>query len=351
MSSAMTPLQRVLTALGHQEADRVPFFLFLSLHGARELGMPLRQYFSRGENVAEAQLRMQNRYGHDCLDGFFYAPAEIEAWGGEVVWFEDGPPNSATPFLSDVRAIAGLKPPRVEETPVLVEALKAISLMKEQSSLIPILGVAISPFSLPVMQMGFEAYLQLILEQPEAFWQLMRVNEEWCVSWANAQLSAGATAIAYFDPVSSPTVIPPDLYRKTGFLVACRTLPRILGPTVTHLASGRALPILDDLAATGTAGVGVSALEDLAELKRVASGKLALLGNLNGIQMRHWTAADAEREVKQAIAKAGKGGGFILADNHGEIPWQVSEGTLSAIADTVRRWGHYPLDWIDESLT
>ncbi|MGR8935731.1 MAG: methylcobamide--CoM methyltransferase MtbA, partial [Gammaproteobacteria bacterium] len=45
------------------------------------------------------------------------------------------------------------------------------------------------------------------------------------------------------------------------------------------------------------------------------------------------------------IAKAGRGGGFILADNHGEIPWQVPEAILLAIGDAVERWGRYPLDW------
>ena len=32
-----------------------------------------------------------------------------------------------------------------------------------------------------------------------------------------------------------------------------------------------------------------------------------------------------------------------LADNHSEIPWQVSDEILKTIADAVRRWGAYPL--------
>jgi uroporphyrinogen decarboxylase len=52
-------------------------------------------------------------------------------------------------------------------------------------------------------------------------------------------------------------------------------------------------------------------------------------------------------EVKSAIAKAGRGGGFILSDNHSEIPWQVPDGVLLAIGDAVERWGRYPLDWIE----
>jgi uroporphyrinogen decarboxylase len=69
-----------------------------------------------------------------------------------------------------------------------------------------------------------------------------------------------------------------------------------------------------------------------------------VLGNLNGIEMRRWRAEETENKVREAIAQAGPGGGFILSDNHGEIPWQVSDETLLAIGETVRRWGSYPID-------
>ncbi|CAB1083024.1 hypothetical protein JY97_14385 [Alkalispirochaeta odontotermitis] len=62
-----TSRQRVLTALGHTEPDRVPFFLLLTVHGAKELNLSIRSYFSKAENVVEGQLRMRAKYGHDCL--------------------------------------------------------------------------------------------------------------------------------------------------------------------------------------------------------------------------------------------------------------------------------------------
>ncbi len=83
--------------------------------------------------------------------------------------------------------------------------------------------------------------------------------------------------------------------------------------------------------------------EDLAELKAAAAGRTTLLGNLDGLSMRRWNAERAESEVRRAIEAAAPGGGFILADNHGEIPWQVSEDTLLAISDAVDRWGRYPI--------
>ncbi|MDM8530160.1 uroporphyrinogen decarboxylase family protein [Anaerolineales bacterium HSG25] len=343
--TTMTSLQRVLTTLGHQEPDRVPLFLLVTMHGAKELGLSIKEYFSKAENVVEGQLRMRAKYRHDCLNGLFYAPIEVEAWGGEVIYVENGPPNSGRPFIRKPEDIKTVEPPNVKESKCLGEALKAINMMKEKvGDDAPIIGVAVSPFSLPVMQMGFDKYIELMYEQPDLFNLLMKKNEEFCVAWANAQLEAGATAICYFDPVSSVTISTRDMYLKTGFEIAKRTIARINGPTATHVASGRCLPIVGDIAQTGTVVVGTSVDEDLAEMKAACKGKLTVLGNLNGIEMRNWTPEQTETIVKDAIAKAGPGGGYIMADNHGEIPWQVPEEVLLGISEAVHKWGRYPIE-------
>jgi len=344
----MTSMQRVRATMAGQEPDRVPLFLSCTLHGAKELGLSIRDYFSRAEHVVEGQMRLLHKYRSDCLSPFHYASIELEAFGGDTHFIEDGPPNAAAPVIHQSEDIDHLLQPKISQAAGLQRVLETTRQLKARvGATVPILGSVISPFSLPIMQMGFGPYLELIHEQPQRFERLMAVNQAFCVEWANAQLEAGATAIAYADPMSSTTIIPRQLYLQTGHHIAIDTLRQIHGPTAIHLASGRGLPIANDLIATGAVAVGVSALEDLAEWKAAAHGQVTVIGNLNGVTMRHWTAALAQAEVKQAIAKAGRGGGFILADNHGEIPWQVPDEVLLALRDAVDRWGNYPLDWVE----
>jgi len=337
-------MSRLLTALSFREPDRVPFFLLLTMHGAIELGIPIKDYFSKAANVIEGQLRMRKKYRHDCFYTFFYAPIEVEAMGGEVFYREDGPPNSGKPLINKWEEIEKLSPPPVADAPCLQKVIEATKgLKKEVGNDVPIIGVVMSPFSLPVMQMGFEKYIHFLYEQPRLFEQLMTINENFCTEWANAQLEAGATAICYFDPVSSITIIPKEKYLETGFKVAKRTIARINGPTATHMASGLCLPIVDELIESGTNVIGVSALENLESLKKNCRKKLAILGNLNGIEMRRWTEEETERIVKETIKKGAPGGGLILSDNHGEIPWQIPEEVLLAISNAVHKWGKYPI--------
>jgi uroporphyrinogen decarboxylase len=331
--------------MGFKEPDRVPWFLLCTMHGAKELGLPLREYFSRPEYVARGQVALQKKYGSDCYYALFSAAAEADAWGTGIIWRDDGPPNAGAPVIRRPEDIETLAIPDIGTNPSLQKTLRLVELLKKAAgSDIPIISAVVSPYSVPVMQMGFEPYIDLMYSQPDLFRALMKKNVEFCIAWANALFDAGATALGYFEPLASPDMIPPDLYRKTGLVAAQKVLPKVKGPMAVHLASGRTLPIIRDVAEAGFVGLGFSTNDDVASVKKTCRGKLTMMGNLNGIEMRRWTTAEAERVTKDIIQMAGPGGGFILSDNHGEIPWQVPESVLLAIGRAVKKYGTYPLD-------
>jgi uroporphyrinogen decarboxylase len=337
-------MDRTLAALSHKEPDRVPLFLLTTMHGAKELHMSLQSYFHSAENVIKGQLRLREKYQGDCYYPLFYGALETEAWGGGVRFYADGPANAGEPIIRDIAAISTIQAPQISSSPRLREALKAIKGLHEAAQgEVPVVGCIMSPFSVPIMQMGFEAYLDLLFHHEDRFWELMEKNEAFAMEWGNAQLEAGATALGYFDPVSSTTIIGKEKFIRTGLPIAKRVMGALKGPCTMHFASGRCLDILDRVVETPAVGIGVSSLEDIGELKHRCAGKLALLGNLDGISMRRWTPAETERQVRMAITKAGRGGGLLLAENHGEVPFQVPDEVLLAIRRAVDKFGTYPL--------
>jgi uroporphyrinogen decarboxylase len=171
----------------------------------------------------------------------------------------------------------------------------------------------------------------------------MKINEEFCVSWANAQLEAGATAICYYNPLSSYSIIERKTYLTSGYELDKRTISRINGATATHLASAISLPAIEEIINTKTAILGFSTDDDLISIKKAAKDRICLLGNLNAVEMANWSKEKVHKEVKNIIFKAGEGGGLIISDNHGEIPWQVPEEVLLEISKAVRLYGNYPL--------
>jgi uroporphyrinogen decarboxylase len=342
--SKMTSMDRTAAAMSHKEPDRVPLFLLMTMHGARELGMSLHDYFRSAENVVRGQVRLREKFHSDCYLPFFYGAIEMEAWGGDVIFYADGPPNAGEPIIKDLAQISTIKPPDIDSSPRLREVLKAIRGLSEASNgEVPVVGNVVSPFSAPIMQMGFEAYIDLLFHHEDRFWELMEKNVAFAIEWANAQLEAGANSIGYADPMSSTTIIGKEKFIQTGFPLAKRTMSGIKGDCLMHFASGRCLGILDKILETPAVGIGVSSLEDLTEFKQRVGDKLTLVGNLDGISMRRWTPLEAERQVRMAIMKGGKGGGFALAENHGEVPFQVPDEVLFSIYRSVEKFGHYPL--------
>jgi uroporphyrinogen decarboxylase len=339
-TSDMTSMERVLNTLTGKPTDRVPLFLPVTLHGAKLLGLTIRDYFSKAEHVVEGQLRLRARYGHDFFYPLSSAAAEAGAWGCEVVYHDDGPPNTGAPVVTRFEQISGLAVPRLDECPGLLRVLEVERQLHQRAAgEVPILGVIIGPTSLPIMQLGFERYLDLLSERPELFERLLQLNEEFCVTWANAQLRAGCTAIGIFEPMISPAMADPSIRRRWAIPSMRRCIARIQGPVVMHGGSARMRGALEDVIAAGAAIVAVSAEDSLEEMAAAAAGRITLVGNLNALDLRRWGPDEAAEQVKRAVAAAGPGRRFILADNHGEIPWQVPDRALLALAEAVRAHG------------
>ncbi|MGO9257608.1 MAG: uroporphyrinogen decarboxylase family protein, partial [Bryobacteraceae bacterium] len=108
----MTPLEILAAAINGEPAPRIPVFCNLLDQGARELGMTQKEYYARGENVAEAQLKMLARYGHDNVWSLSYVGVEAEILGcREILFNDEGVPNVADFVIKTYDGIAKLEIP------------------------------------------------------------------------------------------------------------------------------------------------------------------------------------------------------------------------------------------------
>ncbi|NOW07670.1 uroporphyrinogen decarboxylase family protein [Clostridium beijerinckii] len=346
MEKRYTSMERVLTTMSKHEPDKVPLFLMCTHYCAKFLEMPIKNYFSKPENVAKGQMILLKKFNNDCLNPFYSAAHEYAAFGSEVIFDEAGAPNAGEPIIKNFDDILKLQLPDVKNSKILRSCLETISILKKEVGMsVPIAGGVLSPFSLPILQMGFDKYIELIYEKPELLNHLIKINERFCTEWANMQLRAGATFISYIDSMSVSSVIPKSIYLKTGFPSAKRTIPTIKSDVAIATSSASSASILEEILEAGIKAILVSHSDDLAEIKKKVDQRATLLGNLNGIEMCRWTRSDAEYNVREAIRKAGAGGGFILCDSLGDIPYQVSEDILYEISESVNKWGRYPLNW------
>ena len=256
----MNAFERVVTVLQGGIPDCVPVFPVLLQQGAAELNLSLPEYFSCGKNWASGQLRLWQRYGHDCVFGIPHVVEDATAFGASLMYFENGPPGVGRMVIKSYEDWFNLEVPDPAEIPDLVETLLAIEWLKAQvGGEVPVAGACIAPFSLPSMLMGTEQWMRLLFLEPpevraEVMPQILNITTEFCVRWANLQLEVGADAVVLADGMASAAVITRNQFIDLALPSVRNTLARINGPVI-HEGVGDIYPMLDLLVDTGAGGV------------------------------------------------------------------------------------------------
>ncbi len=339
----ITSFERLSTALRLGTPDRVPVVLVAPLHGAKELGLPIPEYFSRAENVAEGQLRFVQRVGHDNVDAFFYFGLEAKAFGAEVIFPDNQSPRVGAPILRDPSKIDALEAPDPRKAEPLQEVLRATEILARMAKgRWLVIGRALGPCSLPIELMGVEAWLELLLFGDVARRRhVLQVTSRFSTAWAKALLAAGADIIALVEPMASSTMLIREQASKLVLPVVRRVVRDIRGPVILW-SLGAIQPVADLIPDLGVQAVSTDPTDDLREVKRLVAGRLGVLGGLNDLGMLTWTPREAEEEARRAIEKGAPGGGFVLSHQY-EIPSAIEYDSLTAVVDSARKWGQYPI--------
>ena len=331
--------------LAGQVPERVPIVCNVVDQGARELGISLRDYYASGERVAEGQLRLREKYGHDTLMGYFYSALDAELLGcGNIIYAEDGPPNVGQLAIRHVDDIQRLQIPEdPHEHPRFRELASCIGILKrEAAGRYPVLAPVTASFSLPAMLMGMDAWISLFLTGDPALRDLLLEKcSRFCCRQIAALREAGADLIVYVNPVASATFLTLARFRQ----LALPWIARDLGPAgpagvVYFNGGGRINPMLDDIATT--TGIGVYYLnpyDDITEARQALGGRGLVAGAINDIRLIDWTPAEIDRQVAQIMTAGKAGGGFIFGTLL--MPLAIPEASILALMASALRHGRY----------
>ena len=338
----MNSLERILSAVQFQQPDRVPVLPVLLLQGAKELKLSLPEYFQDARNLIAGQKALVEKYHHDGVYGIPHVVEDIEAFGGEIAYCQSGPPTVARLAWQNWQQVTRLQTPVVENVPALVRTLSTLQGLADAfKGEKLIIGAAIAPFSLPSMLIGTDAWFQLLWEdellRKPIMDDVLAICKDFCVKWSSAQLQAGADVVVLADGMASATCIMREQFQTMALPVIKATIDAIPG-TVVYEPVGHIEPFIDLI---GDIGAGVLALEctdDIGKCKQVLAGKMAVMGNLNNIEMIRWSRQDALHKSREVLDRAAPGSGFILAAQGPEIPWSTPGEVIAAIVEAAATW-------------
>ncbi len=338
----MNSFEQIIETLAYRQPEKIPVLPVLLLHGAKMLNMPLPAYLQDSNAIIRGQSALLERYGHDGIFGVPCFIADIEAFGGKLAYSECGSPSVGKMAWRTWADMEAARPVLPKQHPVLSRILQTTeniaSIYKGKKLII---GGCIGPFSLPSILIGTEKWMELLWEDELLRGPIMRqcleICKDFCITWANAQLQAGADIVVIADGMASATCIMREQFEQFALPYIKKTISAIQGP-VGYEPLGRIEPFIDLLPDIGAKLLLLECEDNLANCKKALNGKMAIMGNINNIQMTHWTKQEAIQASQQALQQGAPGGGFILSNQGPEVPWDTPEEVIEAIVQSARNW-------------
>ena len=198
---------------------------------------------------------------------------------------------------------------------------------------------------------GFSELLMDFRINPELAHGVLEIVSDYYCTLNRRAIEAGADAVTLADdwaynlgPLMSPThfrefVLP-------YFQRAVDTVKDAGGYVIKH-TDGKIWRIIDMAVEAGIDAINPiepAAGMDIGEVKKKYGSRVCIIGNIDcGHTLSVAPVEQVVREVKDSIAKAGLGGGYIMMSSN-SLHSSVKPENYRAMVETTRTYGKYPLD-------
>lgn len=317
--------------------DRIPVFPLLMHFAADRGSITYRQYATDGHALAQAQLRVQERFGLDavtaCSDAFRVS-ADL---GGDMTYPLDKPPHLSRPLITKPEQIARLgRPDPMERGSRMADRCDAIREMATAARQeVAVLGWVDMPFAEACSLCGVQAFMLMLVDAPDAAHKLLAHLTKIVIDFALAQVEAGADMIGAGDAAAS--LISPAMYRQFALPYEQRVCESVheAGSLVKLHICGNTTRLLHDMAYCGADLFNVDHLVPLQQAHEVyAAHNVCFKGNLDPVRhIMQATPDECFRSTREAIAVGTAAGARYMLSAGCEIPAETPDEVFEAFCE------------------
>ena len=199
------------------------------------------------------------------------------------------------------------------------------------------------------MTVGMEQFLMFMITHPDFVQRAVEVYVKRSIAYFQAMLELGVDAVMTTDDYSDNRgpIMGKKLFRKfilPGIQRQCEAIHASGGYFIKH-TDGNVWAILDDLVESGIDGwhgIQTKIGMDLALLKEKYGDRLCFFGGVNCETLIEGTPEQVREEVRYAIRHAASGGGLVVTNSNVVQPGSRHEN-YAAMRQAVHDYGHYPI--------
>jgi len=223
----------------------------------------------------------------------------------------------------------------------------ALKLANDEIYVVPLMGGVLD---VSWQCFGFPTFTKLLYTKPHFIERVIRDRGDFIVALAENMLNLGAETILIGDDLAykSGPMLSPKLYEKLimpQFKRVCDKVHSYNAKLLFH-SDGNLNSILDLLIGAGIDGLHPfepGAGMDIFQIKRRYGEKITLMGNVDPISiLTHGTPAIIDAHVKHLIKECAPGGGYILTSGH-SVTYSVSVENFDAMIGAALKYGRYPI--------
>ncbi|MFA7344015.1 MAG: uroporphyrinogen decarboxylase family protein [Terrimicrobiaceae bacterium] len=226
----MKSIDRVRNTLAGQPVDHLAAQPMSMMFSAKNAGIPYIDYTRDGTKMAQAQLKLREDFGIDCLLTCSDPAREVIdiAGDGSVDWFVDQGPviNEERAALGDKSLLKKWRVPDPANSARMHDRVQSIEYMRKQAGPdVSIVGWVEGPLALAQELRGLNTIMMDFMDDPEFVAELLAFCADVAITYAPAQIAAGADTIGMSDAAAS--IIGPQLYSEFVFPAQLRVLESI----------------------------------------------------------------------------------------------------------------------------
>lgn len=333
-------MEKVLSALQGKPQQRRPFTLTLSLYGARLTGCPLVDYYRRPHCYAKGQDEVMALCRPDILFTPFSLSLEAEAFGSELKFLPNNPPNVRKPAYRSADALINQQSPDIDSHPTLRYLRESTALLSNKyHGTVPICALLTAAVDLPAIILGIDQWLETLLFEPDKATRILKKTTAHFIAMANALLADGADFIGVPTMFTNPRILYPYLIEETILPALVTSFRSVEGPIILHHGGNPMVPNLKECAELpNVAGFAVDHRDSLAKGRTILGPERVILGNLNGLSFPHLTPKKILENVHRILEDRKDDPYFVFATANADIPFDTPPEIIQAVSLEIRKF-------------
>ena len=334
----MTPKERVIATFNRQPTDRLAVISPTSVatvESMEAVGAAFPDAHTDAKTMAALAATGHDLLGFDNVAPYFSVQQEAAAFGAKMVWGKlDAMPAILSHPFSEPEEFE--MPEDFLERPTIKTLLDSIRILRgKYGDEVAICGKVMGPWTLSYNLYGVDDFLTDLVIEPEKAKKFLQAFKVVSITFALAQIEAGADMITWADHATGD-MVSAKMYEEFLFPVHKQCMLELKGkmphkvPIILHTC-GKTLDRMPLLALAGFDAFHFDSKNDPAKAIDAVGDNLLLTGGISNVNVLYkGSREDVKNHVTEVV-----GAGIPLISPECAVPCRVKNENLRAIVETV----------------